>query len=87
MDQKELTTRLREYPEVTLGRGVDGREVTIRRFTPIRKGRLGLYAVVDRLDDEIVSDDLPSYQAALEASQAMLIQSLQPAAQVTPMPV
>jgi hypothetical protein len=80
MDQRELTTRLREYPEVTLGRGADGREVKIRRFTPIRKGRSGSYAVVDRLDDEIVADDLPSFQAALEASQLMLIKLLQPSA-------
>lgn len=72
MEQRELSERLRQQPEVSLGRNDEGRDVTILRFTPVQKGRHGPYAVVDRRDDEIVADDLPSLSEAVTLSRQML---------------
>ena len=72
MEQRELSRRLQEHPEVTLGRTSEGWDVTIQRFEPVRKGRHGAYAVVDRRDDEVVFDDLPSLDEALSLSRQML---------------
>lgn len=72
MEQRELSQRLQEHPEVRLGQTGEGRDVTIQRFEPVQKGRHGPYAVVDRRDDEIVADDLPSLGEALSLSRQML---------------